>query len=362
MKIYFDNINLLRAFAAISVLIYHVIELFPWQTFPVTGSLVWFRIGWLGVDLFFVISGFVITLALSQLFEQQRTNFYSIYLRRRLARIAPLYLLTGFFFILFCAPSLLKDPSFYKNLGSHLLFVHNLNINTHGAIDGPNWSIGVEIQFYLLMMVTFRILVRLHPLQVLMGCIAIGWLWRALVFSFFCRGSTCSSYQAFFLSTQLIGCLDEFGFGIVLCRMMVDKDRFFPVGSLYRNPWLWLATAGFLAWLALAVFWRWAVYWEFWWMVIFWKTLAGMSFFALLATAIWSVSLIKLNKPVFGPLWYLGEISYGIYLWHRLVIASLEQVKVFTASELLGWVLFFTILLSAFSWHFVEKPLIRQFH
>ena len=114
MKLYFDNINLLRAFAAISVLVYHVIELFPWQTFPVTGLLVWFRIGWLGVDLFFVISGFVITLALSQLFEQQRTDFYSIYLRRRLARIAPLYLLTGFFFVLFCAPSLLKDSGFYN--------------------------------------------------------------------------------------------------------------------------------------------------------------------------------------------------------------------------------------------------------
>ena len=97
-------------------------------------------------------------------------------------------------------------------------------------------------------------------------------------------------------------------------------------------------------------------------MFVFWKTLAGMGFFALLATAIWSVSLIKFNKPVFGPLWYLGEISYGIYLWHWLVIASLKQVKVFTVQELLVWTLFFTVALSAFSWHFVEKPLIRQFH
>ena len=51
MKIYFDSINLLRAFAAISVLVYHVIELFSWQTFPVNGPLVWFRIG----VLFFTI-------------------------------------------------------------------------------------------------------------------------------------------------------------------------------------------------------------------------------------------------------------------------------------------------------------------
>lgn len=361
MKIYFDNLNLLRAFAALSVLVYHVIEIYPWKDFPIEGPLVWFRIGWLGVDLFFVISGFVITLTLSQLFEQQGGKFHETYFRRRLARIAPLYLLTGFFFILFCAPALLKDPGFYKNLGSHLLFVHNLNSNTHGAINGPNWSVGVEMQFYLLMMIMFKVLARLHPLLVLLGCITISWIWRTLVFFAFCPGSSCDAYSIFFLSTQLPGCLDEFGFGIFLCRMMVNKDRFFPAGSMYRNPWLWLVGAGFMAWLSFIIYWRWAVYWEFWWMVIFWKTLAGMTFFFLLGTAVWSISLIKLNKPIFGSLWYLGEISYGIYLWHRLVITSLDQAKIFTALELLGWTLFFTIALSAFSWHFVEKPLIRQF-
>ena len=107
MKTYFDNINLLRAFAALSVVVYHVIELYPWLNFPVTGPLVWFRIGWLGVDLFFVISGFMITLTLSQLFEQQGDKFRGTYFRRRLARNEPLYLLTGFFFTLFCTPVLL---------------------------------------------------------------------------------------------------------------------------------------------------------------------------------------------------------------------------------------------------------------
>jgi peptidoglycan/LPS O-acetylase OafA/YrhL len=57
----FENINLLRAFAATAVVVYHVIAFMKWTAFPDEGPLVVFRIGWIGVDLFFVISGFVIT-------------------------------------------------------------------------------------------------------------------------------------------------------------------------------------------------------------------------------------------------------------------------------------------------------------
>ena len=59
---YFDTIDILRGFAAISVVVYHVIEHFQWSNFPATWPWLWFRVGWMGVDLFFVISGFVIGL------------------------------------------------------------------------------------------------------------------------------------------------------------------------------------------------------------------------------------------------------------------------------------------------------------
>lgn len=359
---YFDNINLLRAFAALSVLVYHVIEFFPWKSFPITGPLLWFRIGWLGVDLFFVISGFVITLSASQLFESHGNKFYKIYLRRRIARIFPLYLLTGVLFVLFCEPFILKDLELrFKNLIYHLLFIHNIYPETHNTINAPNWTVGVEMQFYLLVMLTIRLITRLHPGLILLGCVIISWLWRAMVI-WNCQAMGCDTFGKFFLSGQIIGQLDEFGFGIFLCRIVLDRTgQFIPLSSIYRKPWFWTVIFLPIAWLTFTIYWRWSSYWDFWWMIVFWKTLSGLVFFTVLATGIWLTSLINLNKFIFKPIWYLGEISYGIYLWHYLVIKSLNETKAFTGVEFLFWTLFFTIALSVFSWHFLEKPLIKRF-
>lgn len=93
---YFPLIDVLRGFSAISVVIYHIINHFKWNSFPISGPLVWFRIGWMGVDLFFVISGFVI--AISTIRTYDRSDNYSIFcknfLTHRFSRIVPLHYLT----------------------------------------------------------------------------------------------------------------------------------------------------------------------------------------------------------------------------------------------------------------------------
>jgi peptidoglycan/LPS O-acetylase OafA/YrhL len=68
----FENVNLLRAFAATAVVVYHVIVYAKWTDFPRAGPLVAF---WIGVDLFFVISGFVITRSALALWRQDPAAF-----------------------------------------------------------------------------------------------------------------------------------------------------------------------------------------------------------------------------------------------------------------------------------------------
>lgn len=349
---YFRNIDLLRGFAALSVLVYHVIELLPWPTFPGYPSVwSWFRIGWLGVDLFFVISGFVITLTAIQSYRSDPTDFAAGYLRRRLGRIVPLHVLTLFFFILFIAPTLLTHPDFFWHLGTHLLFVHNLNIDTHGSINGVNWSVGVEMQFYLLVLLTVRWLSAVSPWRLLALCLLLSWSWRGGVY-WLLAGPEANTSVLFFYATQLPGMLDEFAFGFLLARWLLD-------GGVVRQGWLWALAAGLLGWLALSLFWPRAGFWHLPEMVIFWRSLAGLAFCALVGVAVF-VRLPPVVDRLLQPLRYLGQISYGIYLWHLLVISALLKAGLHNPPVFLALTLLFTLLLAAGSWTFFEQPLLRR--
>lgn len=132
----FPAIDLLRGFAALSVVVYHVIEHMGWSTFPGTGALLWFRIGWMGVDLFFVISGFVIALSAFSLIDKLGDKEFRMpFVRRRVSRILPLHYLTCLVFIVAIG---IGTSGLFMNLVSHLGFFHNMDWRWHGAINGVN--------------------------------------------------------------------------------------------------------------------------------------------------------------------------------------------------------------------------------
>jgi peptidoglycan/LPS O-acetylase OafA/YrhL len=104
----------------------------------------------------------------------------------------------------------------------------------------------------------------------------------------------------------------------------------------------------------MAVYWPRAEFWQFPWMVTFWRTFVAVFMLCVLGTAITAVQLA--TSPVFRPLDYLGDISYGIYLWHMLAINCLIQVAGIGFPAALFWVLAMTFALSALSWRYVEQP------
>ena len=174
---YFPNINLLRAFAALLVLVYHVIELAPWPDFPASGVGLMFRAGWVGVDLFFVISGFVIGLSAIRLYREGASDYRRTFMRRRLARIVPLYVFTCAAFLLMVDSPVFTLPwrKLALQLGSHLLFLHNLHPSLHGAINGPNWSVAAEMQFYVLVIVAVPLLSRMDLRWLVAGGVLVAW-------------------------------------------------------------------------------------------------------------------------------------------------------------------------------------------
>ena len=343
-------VDVLRAVAALLVLFYHVLALREWAGFPEDGFARLARTGWVGVDLFFVISGFVIGKTALEGFARDPLHWRAAYAQRRLRRIVPLYLLTLAVFIAFLQPQLLQAGwAAVWHIGSHLLFVHNLWHETHGSINGPNWSVGLEMQFYLLMALCTPWLARAAVWKVfaLWTALALAWRWGTL--QVLPPGESSPILQ-FIYSSQLPGTLNEFACGVVLAQLAAR-------GHLVFTPRRFVAW-GLAAVALLAATWVTALpevrYWQSAAAILLWRGLACAGFAALLACLV-MLPLRGAARRAVRPFAYLGEISYGIYLWHMPVLMTLVAKTPWTGWRLLAATLVATLLMAALSWHGFEK-------
>ena len=143
MRAKFESIQYLRAFAALIVVFHHARNPTPWLYDPISG----FEAGQAGVDIFFVISGFI-------MFTAARDEGALEFVRRRLVRIAPLYWLATavtFVFIYYRDRRVL-DASFVSHLVKSVLFIPHYSPDFPDQIWPyvvPGWTLNYEMFFYL---------------------------------------------------------------------------------------------------------------------------------------------------------------------------------------------------------------------
>lgn len=172
---YRPDIDGLRALAVLSVVVFHA--------FPA-----WLPGGFVGVDIFFVISGYLITGIIAEELREQRFSVARFY-ARRILRIFPALILVLTFCLAFGWFVLLKDE--YQELGKHTLagvaFVQNLMLwSESGYFAQPAeqkvslhlWSLGIEEQFYILwpivLLVAYRLKFRLGMVIVTLVVLSFG--------------------------------------------------------------------------------------------------------------------------------------------------------------------------------------------
>jgi peptidoglycan/LPS O-acetylase OafA/YrhL len=107
--------------------------------------------GYLGVDLFFFISGFCLYYPYARAaFERRPDPGIGHFFERRAMKIVPSYCIALIVFAIVYRAQFASPQDALWQVAAHLTFLHPLSESTFGSISGPLWTIGIEVQFYVL--------------------------------------------------------------------------------------------------------------------------------------------------------------------------------------------------------------------
>jgi len=297
-----------------------------------------FANGWMGVDLFFVLSGFLITGILVD--TRQSESYFKNFYARRCLRIWPLYYaLILFMFVI--VPHLRPSESrtvFDKSSPwwAYALFLQNFLIPNPTGAAGPlavTWSLAIEEQFYLVWpwVVRYCSLARIRRLAIFVMCLSPA---LRLYLSF----------HGVNLYTNVFCRLDGLMAGALLA-LVVRSDRFLP-SMFVRRAWMVLAVAVPLAFATEAVNARWIVF------SLSAAASASFVYLALFSPQAWLQGALTNRFMV-----YTGMTSYGLYLLHKI---PFDMAKTFHADRhpllALPILLAACYAMAALSWTLLEKP------
>ncbi len=325
----------MRGVAAVMVVASHLFILLPHLTNGNNWASNLIAHGWLWVDFFFMLSGFVLTHVYRDM-AVTRTNYFS-FIGKRFARIYPLHVFTLSWFV---GLELIKLMFFsYKvepfgttgrdlaSLVSNLLLVQSMNVHYYYSWNGPSWSISTEWHAYLLFPFLAWIIFKLHRSLLVLWIVACAGVlsWLSLRYE---------TLDAVTFNLGFIRCLTEFSSGIVLYRLYM---------WLHARKWIAgdsLLTVLFLVILALLSITRPPISEN---AVEIATVLVIGLFIPTLATARSGVWHRVLSSKVFQ---WLGTISYSIYMVHWIAV----DIAITDSKQLLGRKIIFWELDIVTSW------------
>jgi len=334
-------------------------------------ALVPFRLAWSGVDLFFVLSGFLIGGIL--LDARTAENYYTTFYGRRFFRIFPLYYLwLGIFLVLLTLTSAIHTGLFIHAgvlhtlfnsdlpLWSYPFFVQNFAIALHGTTGamwlGITWSLAVEEQFYLLLPLAIRNLTTKGVLRLVCGSIAIAPVLRVV----FLRLSS-----GYLPSYTLLPCrADALGYGVLIAIIVRSKRAWNWIAS-HRAP---LYGAFFVLGVGVCLLTK----------LPFASPLFMGLGFSMLGAFYAVLLLLVIVNPGPGeillfrwkPLMRLGQVAYAVYIFHAGISFLVHGIILGREPIVDGWTslvvsalsLAMVLLLAITSWRLMERPLIRHAH
>lgn len=343
----------IRAIAIIGVLIFHFVPT------ALPG-------GFIGVDVFFVLSGFLITTLLLR--EVTRKGHIDLpqFWTRRARRLLPALVTVV---IVSIAAARLVGGDLLVNIGRQTLGAMTFSTNWVEVSAGASyfhstspllfinfWSLAVEEQFYLLWPLTLVVVLALTRTAKQRIAVALGLaLASALAMALMFRPDEDSTRIYYGTDTHLFGLM----LGVALAFAWAAPHRAGLATATWRRWRTPAVSVALLVLVGLMVALSEATPWTF----------RGGLLVACVATVVLIAGLLESASPwrtimEFAPLRYLGERSYGIYLWHWPVLMIVGTLFPFAQGTVRGWLtltgaLILTLGLSELCFRLIETP-VRQ--
>lgn len=354
----FDTLDALRFFAFFRIFLLHIPDFFNIPFFDKIKNG-----GGIGVDFFFVLSGFLITYLLAK--EKSTTGAVNAkrFMMRRIFRIWPLYYLGVC--MAYANVTISRHYAFGINSGymPNILFSATFTENIKMIIEDnfPNgaplrvfWSLCVEEQFYILWIILFKTIKFKHLSKVLVLLIAAAWCYRIISPSFL--------HNTMMTDLDLISKLDYFCIGGLLALYIVTDAANVKKLQSFFIPRIQLPI------ICLCFF--------FFYFVqilpnsiinnpVYFPTLSATIFTVLIACFILPSAKYRIPNNSFIGKW--GNISYGLYVYHTPVILVLMvlfkalhwQTSWFSLTVFILFSFFITLIISYLSYKFIEKPFLN---
>lgn len=306
-----------------------------------------FFFSWCFVDLFFALSGYLITTIIWENFD--KPNFLGVYYFRRILRVWPLYYLT--LATVLAVNSISRNGYTTEGLAQHLTFTQNLQEYVGHAPPrfiapfAPSWSLAVEEQFYLLWPLLIWLLGKRSAIPLAFGTLALGLVARYFEFPL----------------NLLFPRVDGIVFGCLLGIILANRDLAGPEGARFRK---WFKTGA----LVLLPY--------FCALLYFWSKAPGkpplttlsVLVFGLLSFCVVGLIVCHTGSPKMKILRlpiliFSGQISYALYLFHSPIFSYLPKIMEMggvTSPPIVRtvcWIAVFT--LPTLSYFFFEGPILR---
>ncbi len=328
---YFPQIDALRFIAVSMVCLSHWLSPNHWVNH--------LQLGRFGVELFFVISGFLITRILLQLNDGNRFNINKIktFVIRRILRIFPAY----YFVILITYLS--HDGHFNTAIFWNISYLSNfymLKIGEFPGVMSHFWSLSVEEHFYLIwpfLILTFN---RKSTLYIILSAIIVGLTSRLFFY--------CFEYHSIYPKVFTFSCFDAFAIGGLMAFLYLYNRNIFVRLSSSKLIFLFVFFV-----LALTLYNDYinpnSNIWDF----VAFRFSASLFSFYLISFAIYSnLKFLNSKKIVF-----LGKLSYSMYLFHNFIPGFMLGMK--SPSNIsLRLIIYFIVLIavSYLTWKLIEMP------